>query len=43
MEGLAQDQRQLKEYRLMAGQFRLDQIRLSQMTEEFNTNPEFKV
>ena len=43
MEGLAQDQTQLKEYRLMAGQFRLDQIRLNQMTEEFNTNPGFKV
>ena len=43
MEGLAQDQTQLKECRLMAGQFRLDQIRLNQMTEEFNTNPEFKV
>jgi|TARA_B110000238_G_C16062790_1_gene411311 hypothetical protein len=43
MEGLAQDQTQLKEYRLMAGRFRLDQITLNQMTEEFNTNPEFKV
>jgi hypothetical protein len=33
MEGLVQDQRQLKEYRLTAGRFRLDQITLNQIKD----------
>ena len=39
---LVDEEKTLKEYRLLAERFRSDQFTSKQMTEEFKSNPEFK-
>ena len=39
---LVDEEKTLKDYRLLAERFRSDQFTSKQMTEEFKTNPEFK-
>ena len=39
---LVDEEKTLKDYRLLAKRFRSDQFTSKQMTEEFKANPEFK-
>ena len=39
---LVDEEKTLKDYRLLAQRFRSDQFTSKQMTEEFKANPEFK-
>ena len=42
LDKLVDEEKTLKEYRLLAERFRSDQFTSMQMTEEFISNPEFK-
>ena len=41
-DNLVDEEKTLKDYRLLAQRFRSDQFTSKQMTEEFKANPEFK-
>jgi|TARA_B110000263_G_scaffold182041_1_gene159640 hypothetical protein len=41
-EKLVEEEKTLKNYRLLAERFRSDQFTSKEMTEEFKANPEFK-